>query len=114
MKIARGLGYQSALQAIKSAASDQVRGVYFRSQISPDIDIDPTALMAGRKREFSEGGLSELFLRVAKPSVYVDTTLGSIRIAPWGEPRFNLLPLLLIGTAVGGAVALGLIARGLK
>jgi hypothetical protein len=113
-----GLGQSSVVGAISSfgrtLATDQIKGVYFRSQVSPDIELDPSQMSGERPRTLSEGGISELFLRVAKPAMYVDTTMGAVRVAPWGEPKLNLFPVILAGTLIGGALVAGLIARGLR
>lgn len=113
-----GLGASDLVSTIKSVGravtTDQIRGVVFRSQISPDVPVDPVRAMSGEPRPVSEGGLSELFLRIAKPAFYLDTTYGSVRLAPWGEPAINLYPVFLIGTLVGGALLAGAVARGLR
>lgn len=116
-----GLGAPPAPNAIALAnklvkgagnlVSDQVKGVTFRSQIAPDIDLTAAQAVG---QEPPKGGMSELFMQVTKPAVYVDTSLGTFRIAPWGEPTVNLYPILLIGTIVGiGAIA-GILWRGLR
>jgi hypothetical protein len=98
----------------KGLASSQIKGVFFRSQVSPDIKLDPLEIIRGAPRTFSEGGVSEAFLKFVKPAVYLDTNWGSLKVAPWGEPKTNYFPFLLIGTVLGGAVVGGLIWRGLK
>lgn len=110
-----GLGQTSISRAISSvtrqAAIESVKGVTFRSQFSPDIALSgPQATGA----EDAGGGIGQLFMRLSKPSIYVDTHLGVIRIAPWGEPKLNLFPLFLVGTIVGTAVVAGLIIRGIR
>ena len=104
----------SIAQFGKGLASSQIKGVFFRSQISPDIQLDPIAVMQGLPRSFSEGGVSEMFLKFAKPAIYLDTQFGSLKVAPWGEPKTNFFPLLLIGTVLGGAVVGGLIYKRLR
>lgn len=108
-----GLGASPAdfLRSVGDVASKQVQGVTFRSAISPDI------AMTGRQATGEEqrpSKFSELFLQFTKPTVLVDTSLGRIRIAPWGEPEFNWFPVLVIGTAVSLAAIAGLVVRGLK
>jgi hypothetical protein len=104
-----------AVQRLASGAGDlamdQINGVTIRSQISPDFDLTAAQAVGG---EPPAGGMSELFMRVAKPSVYVDTSLGTLRIAPWGEPTVNLYPLLLIGTIVGIGALAGILWRGMS
>ena len=115
-----GLGADDAsiMSAISSfgrqIAGDQIKGVFFRSSISPDIQLDPSMVLSGQPRSVSEGGFGELFLRFAKPAVYLDTNLGAIRIAPWGDPTINLFPVILLGTVAAGAVIAGLIVKGLR
>jgi hypothetical protein len=117
-----GLGAEgpatSAVRAIKSFAStagdlavDQIHGVTLRSQISPDIHL--TAEQAVGQQP-SPGGLSTLFLQVSKPAIYVDTSLGTLRIAPYGEPTMNLYPLFLVGAMVGLGALAGVFFRGMR
>jgi len=108
------LGQIDIAKAVAGLASSQVKGGFFRSQISPDIRLDPLEVMSGTARTFGQGGVSEMFLNFAKPAVYLDTSFGSLKIAPWGEPKFNYFPLLILGTAVGGAVVAGMIWKQLK
>jgi len=108
----------AAVRAVRSLASgagdiamDQINGVTFRSQIAPDVDLTASQAVG---HEPPRGGLSDIFMRVTKPAVYVDTSLGTIRLAPWGEPTLNLYPLLLIGTIVGIGAFAGILWRGLQ
>ena len=103
-----------ANQLVKGAGnlvSDQVKGVTIRSQIAPDFDLTAAQAVG---REPPKGGMSEIFMQVTKPAIYVDTSLGTFRIAPWGEPKVNLYPLLLIGTIVGIGALAGILWRGLR
>ena len=110
----RGQVTRAIVSAAKGAgdiALDQVHGVTFRSQVSPDIPL--TARQAVGQEPLPVG-VSDLWLRMTKPAVYVDTTLGTLRIAPWGEPTMNLYPVFIIGSMVLGATVAGLITRGLR
>jgi len=113
-----GLGESEIMQAIASigreVAADQIQGIYFRSQISPDIELDPVQVLSGEKRTVAQGGVSEGFLQFAKPAVYLDTKLGSIRIAPWGEPNPWMFPLVAIGSVAGLAVLVGVILKAVR
>jgi len=109
-----GLGAGAAsgfLRSVGDVASKQVQGVTFRSAISPDINLTGGEATGEQPRQ---SRFSELFLQFTKPTVYVDTTLGTLKIAPWGEPQMNLFPVILVGTVVGLAALAGLIVRGLR
>jgi hypothetical protein len=103
------------VRAVGAGAGDvvasQINGVTFRSQLSPDIDLTGRQALG---QDPAPGGVSELFMQISKPAVYVDTSLGTMRIAPWGEPNMNLYPIFIIGTLVGAGALLGLIVRGLR
>jgi len=115
------MGSPAAAAIIKAANSiaegggdlalSQINGVTFRSQISPDVDLTAEQAVGN---EPTSGGMGEIFMRIMKPSVYVDTSLGTFRITPWGEPTLNLYPLLLLGAVVGAGALAGVIWRGLS
>ena len=100
---------RSAAGLVSDVALDQVKGVTMRSQLSQDVTLTARQAMG---IDPTEPGLGTLFMQISKPAIYLDTTLGTIRIAPWGEPTLNLYPFFLIGTLVGVAAVVGLIARG--
>jgi len=109
-----GLGAGAAsgfLRSVGDVASKQIQGVTFRSTISPDINLTGGEATGDQPRP---SRFSELFLQFTKPTVYVDTSLGTLRIAPWGEPQINLFPVVVVGTVVGLAVIAGLVVRGLR
>jgi hypothetical protein len=118
-----GLGAQTSaagtlIDAVRSVASgagsiaaDQIHGVTIRSQLSPDIELTGAQALGS---EPAPGGMGELFFQIAKPAIYVETSLGTIRLAPWGEPSMNLYPVFMIGLLVAGATVAGLVVRGLK
>lgn len=101
----------AASGAAGDIALDQIKGVTFRSQLSPDIPLTARQAVGA---EPAPSGVGELFMSISKPAVYVDTSLGTIRLAPWGEPTMNLYPVFLIGTLVGLGALAGLIYRGIK
>lgn len=98
-------------QALSALGRSSVKRVVFRSQISPDVVLDPAQQTP---RAASQGGVSELFLRAAKPALYADTPVGSFSVAPWGEPRTNYFPLLVGGLAIFAALGAGFMVRGLR
>lgn len=120
-QIFAGMGAGPATAVIQAAsrlasttgeiALSQINGVTIRSQISPDLDLTAAQAVGG---EPPAGGLSDIFMRIVKPSIYIDTSLGTFRITPWGEPTMNLYPLLLIGTIVGIGALAGILYRGLQ
>jgi hypothetical protein len=111
---------------VSSGAGGAVRRVTIRSNLSPDISLDPREAagpggmvaagkdappVAGVRRR---GGFSEAIMAFAKPEIEVETPIGVVRVAPWGQPTTNLFwPVVIIGAA--GITALGILAyRGLK
>lgn len=113
----------SVSKFVSSGAGGAVKRVTIRSNLSPDITLDPreaagpTGSVPGappgtgfRRR----GGFSEALLAFAKPEIEVETPVGIVRVAPWGPPTTNLFwPVVILGTM--GTVALGILAyRGLK
>lgn len=107
-----GLGQSSTLtQALAAVGSSTVRDARFRSQVSPEIPLgDP---FRPTPRTAAEGGVNEAFLRFAKPAVYFQLAGRPMVIAPWGQPQTNYFPLLLGAAVIGGALGIGLVARGL-
>lgn len=101
----------SASGAAGNIALDQIHGVTFRSQISPDIPLTARQAVG---TEPPPGGMGELFMAITKPAVYVDTSLGTIRLAPWGEPTMNLYPVFLVGSIAAVGLGIGLLYRALK
>lgn len=92
--------------ARQAASGGVVRRVTLRSNISPDISLDPAQATGARPRR---GRFSEALLRFAKPEIEVETPAGAIRVAPYGPPTTNLFwPVVILGTA--GAAALTILA----
>lgn len=113
---ALGADWRSVISDVgREVARDQVKGVYFRSQLTPDIEIDAnTALGLADPRSFSDAPVSEAMMRITKPAMYVDTNLGVMKLAPWGEPTLNLYPLVVIGGLAGLATTVGILVRALS
>lgn len=86
-----------------------VKRITLRSNFTPDVDYSWAESQAGARK----GDFSELFWRLAKPEIEVETSFGTIRSAPYGEPDMNLFwPAAILGVASVGA--LGILAwRGL-
>ncbi len=104
-----------AISALKSGASslakNSVRRVVLRSNLSPDIVLDPREASGSVKRK---GAFSEALLAFAKPEIELDTVAGRIRVAPWGPPTTNLFwPLTIIGVAGVSALAI-LAVKGMR
>jgi hypothetical protein len=112
---AQGLGAGEAAGLVRSAAGavgdialDQVYGVTMRSQLSQPVHmttrqalgIDPT-----------EAGMGTMFMQISKPEISLETTLGTIKVAPWGEPTLNLYPFFLVASIVGVGALVGLAVR---
>lgn len=94
-----------------TAARSQIRAARFRSQLTPEITLDlsqPGAPAA------NGGGPSGWLLSLIKPAVYVDTNLGTVTLAPGGEPTRNFFPLVALLGVVGGGLAIGLLVRALR
>ena len=91
-----------------AAARGLVRGVTFRSQVTPEFTYNPWA--PGPPP--AEG--QSLIMDLAKPTLVIDTTAGPVVIAPAGEATRNYFPLVAAGTIaalVGAVVLVGWIAR---
>jgi hypothetical protein len=99
---------RGAAGVVSDVALDQIYGVTMRSQLSQPVHmtsrqalgIDPT-----------EPGIGALFMQISKPEISLNTSLGDIRIAPWGEPTLNLYPLFLVASIVGLGALAGLAVR---
>jgi hypothetical protein len=99
---------RGAAGVVSDVALDQIYGVTMRSQLSQPVHmtsrqalgIDPT-----------EPGIGALFMQISKPEISLNTSLGDIRIAPWGTPTLNLYPLFLVASIVGLGALAGLAVR---
>jgi hypothetical protein len=96
-RVSSGLGAQFpgsvAAGLASSAASSAFRSVTIQSQITPDYTYDPNA-PARPPSGFSEWVLKNL----VRPTIVVQTAAGPVQFAPYGTPKVNLFPLLVIGT----------------
>jgi len=103
-------------QTLTAFGQSTVKGARFRSAVSPEVRLDGATLFAGQSRPAAgEGGPgTETLLRFIRPAVYIDTTLGTRVIAPWGEPQRNWFPLLAVAGVVLTAVGVGVLVRGLR
>lgn len=113
----RGLGGPSGVQTfLRTAATGAVRSVVLRSNLSPDVELTNPLEVAGpsgggvRRR----GGFSEALLALMKPEVEVETAVGTVRIAPWGQPTMNLFwPIVILGAASAVSLAI-VVGKGLR
>lgn len=119
----RGLGAGPDLASVVSsvargvATGGAVRSITIRSNISPDITIDPRAYdengqpLPGQQRS---GQFAEALLKFSKLEIDVDTPAGMIRVAPYGRPETNIFwPVVILGVCGGVALAI-LVTRQLK
>lgn len=91
--------------------SGLVRGVTFRSQVTPDYTYDPSAPSAPPE---SGGGPAAWLMPLVKPAFYLDTPAGPVTIAPYGEPTENYASAIAVGgilTLVGVIAAIAWVAR---
>ena len=90
---------QTFTSALPKTSSRGLATVFVRSQITPEVQIDPTA-SPEQQQARSGGGFGNWIMSLVKPAVYVETPAGTIKAAPWGEPTNNYLPALLIASGV--------------
>lgn len=91
-------------------AKETVKGVRFRSQLTPEYSYDPWAASPPR----TEPGVADWIMRQIKPEVTIETAGGPITVAPYGAPTEDLKPkaAVIAGLTVLGVVtAIGWIAR---
>ena len=112
---AQGVGAGEVADAVRSAAGlvsdvalDQVYSVTMRSQLSQPVTMTSRQAMG---IDPTEPGLGTLFMQLSKPEISLETSLGTIRLAPWGEPTLNLYPVFLIASIVGLGALAGLAVR---
>lgn len=99
MRRSQGLeGKADAQRVAEAAMTAAMPRMTFRSQVSPDYTYDPR-LPAG-------GAEPSLALQVMKPAVILHTPAGDVTYAPYGKPKLNLFPLMVVLT-VAGAGAIG-------
>jgi hypothetical protein len=96
---ASGLGAPSVGGFVSAAAKAAVRDVTLRTQITPDWVYNPSA------PPVKENSFSAWWNRVVvRPSMIINTPAGPVEYAPYGKPKINLFPLIVLGTAAAAAV----------
>jgi hypothetical protein len=97
---------------VRSLAGRAISRVTIKSQITPDYTVVPGAPSGAPKP-----GIGNVLMGLVRPAIYVETPVGTIKTEPWGAPRKNYLPVILLlgGIAalavLGGAYALGATGR---
>lgn len=105
------LGESDAVAIGRAIGQAAVQDVTFRTQITPDVAINPFAPGAPTA---NQSPTMDWFLRyVMKPSVRVTTPAGVFEEAPWGRPTGNFFPILAAGAVLGGVLLVGVVYRGL-
>lgn len=115
----QGYGMGDVSSTVRRLVGDTVASsvsrVVIRSNLSPDIVLDPrelgpTGTLPGRdgvapgEGYRRQGGIAESLLAFVRPEIEIDTIAGQVRVAPWGPPTTNLFwPLAIVG-ATGLAV----------
>lgn len=92
-------------QAAQQTAKSPVEKVILKTTILPDIVYNPNA---------EPTFVGKTITGLVKPQLIVETPIKDFSVAPRGEPRFNVFPLLLIGGAmavVGTVVTVGWLSR---
>jgi|GEM_PF-3503593 len=112
----KGIDLSSALQSVgRDYVQRGVKQVVFRSQISPAMAYDPKSGRPAEAGAGSPGGaFGQTLMRVVKPAVYVETSAGTFKYAPYGEPTANYFYPVVIGAAALGGVLLYLIYKGIR
>jgi hypothetical protein len=94
-------------------AGSAVQKVTFRSNLAPEIESTPFA--PGQPAPPSQGGFS--LMSLVQPEVIIQTPVGPIQAAPYGEPsKYGwVLAWAAAGLMmVGGVVTIGYIAQRMK
>lgn len=88
-----GLGAAPGLPSLVSE-------VTLRSQITPDYTWTPS------NQQASGGGISSWIMSAIKPAAYVRLpTGGVVRVEPYGAPKVNFFPVIVVGAIALGAIA---------
>lgn len=96
---ALGWSFPSWNDIVSGTGSRLVKNVRIRTQISPEVNINPFGPTEGQK--------PSLLMSLIKPEIVVElTTSEPIVIAPYGTPTKNYMPAMVV---VGGGIALGAI-----
>ena len=99
-----------AANLLESAAQSVVKSATFRSQLTPTFTWDPWSPTPPAP----PGGGSGWLMEIVKPAVDIETQLGPVTIAPYGEPTEEYGTLAAVGglaTLVGVVFLIGWIAR---
>jgi hypothetical protein len=100
----------AAFSQAASFARSQIRGARFRSTLgSIPMAFGPT----GTVQPAADGGGSSI-MGFLQPAWDLDTSLGTITLAPWGAPTRNYGPLVLALAAIAAGLGFGLVIRGLR
>lgn len=98
----------------RELAGAAIGKITFRSQVSPEVEVDPFAAPEEQKRDAPPSA----FLGFVRPAVTLETAVGTRTIAPYGEPDANYFPLFVAGagvlgllTLIGGITAISWLAR---
>lgn len=105
-----------------SLARAAVRNVTVRSNVTPDVEVDPFAPAPepgpggapGSQVSSAGGGIGGLLLGLLQPAVYLDTPAGTIPVEPWGKPDNTRAVLVGVAATAATAGLLWLAWRGLK
>jgi hypothetical protein len=95
---------------VSSLAQGAVKSVTFRSQVTPDYTYDPWAPAPPPPPDEGSGWL----MNFVKPAVTIETAMGPVEVAPYGEPTENYGQVVLAGglaALVGVIVLIGWLAR---
>jgi len=93
---------------LSSLGKGAVTRVVFRSTVTPPFEYNPWQGGGDQKAPPSP------IMSFVKPAVVVDTAAGPMTFAPYGEPKRNLFPLVVVGgvlLVVGAVYAIAWIAR---
>lgn len=90
-------------QAIRAAGLE----VEARSQITPDVSVRLYDDGAGVQLEHSAppSGFGSAVMGMIRPAIYIHTPAGTYPIEPWGAPRKNLMPHMVVGGCALGYLA---------
>ena len=91
---------------LSSLGKGAVKTVEFRSTITPAYKYNPW----GAKTDAPPSPIMKLL----KPTVVLDTVAGPVTLAPYGEPKRNLFPVIVVAgvlLVVGTVYAISYVAR---
>jgi hypothetical protein len=91
-----------------SVFASSVQRVQIRTAFTPTLTWAP-----GARDEAQGSGFQAWLLRLLRPDVSIDTTLGSARYAPAGQSDGEWFPLLAAGVMVLAGGAMYMVVRGI-